>query len=525
MKSTFLKQSCYSLLRLSLLLYLAVLIAHYLNSKNYNDYFSRTLIKVHAESKMGVNPDELANLIIHKDYDRLQGLLDRNYSIYALVITDCRTEDETCPGQKILFSTNPRLIWKKELTAAELGKYPYLLLRRPSSSVLELLNGHRKGEGRPGEIIGRVYSISMIPSFSEDYRLWLSAPFRNDELWRKYLMTFTGCLLGGFFVWLVMELFLKIRRMERRNAEHRENALIQDANRYIGQLEKNETRLKEQERRSHNQMEASITRIRELETKLQGVEEYRKVAENVIRELEEGKSLQSEALRSELEKTEKEKQSLREEIERYRKASGRDKKEASKSLENVMNPQFANEFEQSIFGRIALCPKGQRGEWRVVTNFDVGAGKGNSGFIDCIVISKDCIIVLEAKNYLGAVTAEGDVENSRWMCAGSGNRGAEISCAWGLNPYHQVREYTMSLLNLTKRGRWQVPVYGVIVFPEKSDISGLEGKIGRFYRVIRENQLVGQLEQIEAETRRENRFGKRPSPEQIEDLIRGRKVE
>ena len=61
-------------------------------------------------------------------------------------------------------------------------------------------------------------------------------------------------------------------------------------------------------------------------------------------------------------------------------------------------------------------------------------------------------------------------------------------------------------------------------FPEIADISKLESKIGKFYRITTIDHLLAVLEQIEAEARRDNAFSKRPTPEQIENLIRGKKV-
>lgn len=515
------RQGLYILARLCVCLYLSVVVAQYLNNRNYSDYMGRALVKIHAEARFGLDANQLAKLLLEGNHAKLQEMLDRNAAIYALAITDCTEMKEACDGQKILFATNPALIRSGEIRVEDLIRYPYVVLRRQSSSILDILEHQAKGGSGKGMIIGRVYSISTIPTFAEDYRLWMKDPFRNDDLWRRYLITITTCLSGGLGAWLLMELFLKIRRIERKNARQREHDLLRDADLFLRQFEAKERQLEEEEQRSRSQYEIYIGRIRELERKLQNVDDYRRSAETIIRELEEEKAQQSVTFREELERTNLQKQSLQAEFEKYRKDPRKDRPGASAALEMAINPQFANSFEKKVFTAIAKSPRCQNGDWNVVTSFDVAIGKGGSQFVDCMVISRDCLIVVEAKNYSGRIEAEGDLENTTWLCR-SDDTTVEVKSAWGTNPYHQVREYTMSLMNLVKRGRWKLSAYGVIVFPEGTDITGLEEKIGKFYRITSFDRLVGLLGNLDAEARRVNAFTKRPSPEQIENLIRGK---
>jgi hypothetical protein len=333
-----------------------------------------------------------------------------------------------------------------------------------------------------------------------------------------------SCLLAGFFAWAIAELFLKIRRIELKNAEQRETELIKNADNYLGLLEEKEYQLKGQESRSQDQLEVYIGKVRDLEQKLQNVDEYRDIAETIIRELEEEKNAQSLHFRQELEKTDREKQNLQEEIEKYKKASKKEKDEASKNLADVIHPQFTNMFEKKVFSSLVKSSKHKKGDWIVLSNFDVATGRDSSQFVDCLVINRECLVVIEAKNYSGTISAEGGVENSRWLCMAGKHKTMEVKSAWGKNPYHQAREYSMSLLHMVQRSGWQLPVFGVVVFPGDADISSLEEKIGKYYRVTTIDHLVGLLEQIEAEARRENAFTKRPSPKQIEDLLIGRKT-
>lgn len=522
MSKALLKQLAYSGIRLIIIIYLAVLTGNYLNSRNFSDYLGKTMIKVHAEARMGFDANLLSRLILERNYPLLQEQLDRNSSIFALVITDCKSAQDICSGERILFQTNPALIPNKAVLPQDLANYPYIILRRQSSSILQLLQKKVPGGGRSGEIIGRVYSISTIPSFKEDYRQWLADPFGDKELWRRYLETMAACLAGGFAVWLMLELFLKIRRIEVRNARQREAVLMRDVDTYLSQLDEKSRQIEGQQQLSNSQFATYIGRIRELEQRLQDVGEHRQVAEQIIRDLEEDNLRRASELKEQLERTRAEKEQLRTEVERYKRSVGRDRVEASKALSSAIGTRTGAAFEQQVIDSIVGSDKGKSGEWRIVTNFDVSGGQRGSRFTDCIVISKECLMIVEAKGYYGTIEAEGSVENSTWICRGSNNRTVEIKGEGGDNPYHQVHDYVVNLMNLVKKRLPQLPVFGVIVFPEKSDIGGLNSKIGRYYRVTTTDKILSVLGQMEAEARRSHPFSKRPSTAEIEDVMRGK---
>ncbi len=523
--ATGMRQAAATLIRLGIILSAAVLFANYLNGKNYSNHISKTLIKIHAESNLGVDANELSRLIVARDYPPLQQLLDRDYNVFALVITDCRSEQEVCPDQKLLFATNPKLYGRQGFRLDRLSEFPYVILRTPAStSVFDLLAPRGK-QARQGEIIGRVYTISTIPTFSEDYRMWLRNPFRDNELWRKYLLTMAGSLLGGTGIWLIIELFLKIRRSEVRSAARREAELMERAATYLRQLEDNEDRIKDRERHFHLQFEAYVDRIRELEQRIQDVTQYRDISTTIIGELEAERNRQAASFREELARTEAEKLSLQTELDKYRNAPSKEKTEASRALAQAITPQFANAFEKRVFATLAASPAAGRGEWLVLPHLDVAGGKATSKVIDFVVVSKNCLVVLEVKNYWGEVTAEGETANSPWQCRDGTREPVGVKSSWGVNPYHQVREYAMSLMNLVqqRQPQWRLPVHGIVVFPESADIAALDERIGRYYRVIRSDRLVAVLENIDAEARREHAFGKRPTPAQVESLLLGRR--
>src|SRR5512138_450640 len=141
------------------------------------------MIKVHAESRFSLDASTLSKLLNEGQYNQLQELLDRNAAVYALFITDCTSASQDCPSQKILFMTNPRLVRPAVIKKLDLKKEGYFLLRQPAPINPAVKKSSETTERR---IIGRVYSVSTIPTFSEDYRSWMFDPFADNDLWRRY---------------------------------------------------------------------------------------------------------------------------------------------------------------------------------------------------------------------------------------------------------------------------------------------------------------------------------------------------
>lgn len=520
------RQLALSLVRLLIVAYGAVLCANYLNGKNFADHISKTLIKIHADANLGVDAAELARLLQNREYLSLQKLLDRNYNVYALVITDCKTLQEQCPEQKLLFATNPQFYGTPSYRIDRLGEFPHVVLRAPAAtSVLDLLSPRGTQQTARGEIIGRVYSISTIPTFAEDYRRWIRDPFRDNELWRRYLVTMVSALLAGGGIWLIVELFLKIRRGEQRSAARREAELMASVASYLRQLEENEAQIKEREQHFFRQFEAYVERIREMEERLQDVTQYRDISARIISELEDERNRQAAGFREELARTEAEKQSLQQELARYRAATPKEKVEASRTLAQAITPQFANGFEKRVFTVLSSSPAVVKGERLVLPHLDMAGAQATSKELDFVVVTRSCVMVLEVKNYWGRVTAEGDVVNSRWFCTDGSREPVEVRSSWGVNPYHQVREYAMSVMNLLqqRQPQWRLPVYGLVVFPESADLAAMDERLGRYYRLVRSDRLLAVLDAVDAEARREHAFGKRPAPAEIENVLRGRR--
>jgi hypothetical protein len=79
---------------------------------------------------------------------------------------------------------------------------------------------------------------------------------------------------------------------------------------------------------------------------------------------------------------------------------------------------------------------------------------------------------------------------------------------------------------LKQRSPWNFQIFGVIIFPDEADISKVGEHLGKFYRVTKVSKLTELVEGIFGEARRFQavKNPRRPKAEQVEDLLRGRKV-
>ena len=182
-------------------------------------------------------------------------------------------------------------------------------------------------------------------------------------------------------------------------------------------------------------------------------------------------------------------------------------------------------FEQKIYETIQGSRQFQRGEWRLLNNFDVAPGRNYRQFTDFIVANGDALVILEAKYYVGTIESPGDFLNDIWISSSAQRK--KIDCLWGENPYHQVNEYAMSLMKVLKqRSPWTFQIFAVIVFPDEADISRIGEHLGKFYRVTTIGRLLPLLDAIFGEARRfqASKSPKRPRPEQVEEMLRGRKI-
>ncbi|TWJ19673.1 NERD domain-containing protein [Geobacter argillaceus] len=507
-----------SAFRLLLVIGMAAVIATLINADIFADFKQQRLLRIHTADLKTLAEQmtiKLSYFMERGDQLLVQQIIDADFGLFGYVVTDCKATSMACPEQQILFVSGPRSGWYRQPTKSDLARESFTVLRHLPDP----------GTGGGGEIIGRLYVLKNIPlSFAEDYRLWLSAPSRKVGVHSYYLRTMGAFLSGGTLVWLLVELLFRNIRQRRIALRQREAEIISRADGYLRQLKERNQQLEDTERQMREQSELSVRRIRVLEQRVRDDEEYSRLAEEIIAELEDKAARQSLKYTDELERTRQEIEQLEQRVVRFEAAPKQAKEESYKALVDVVSPQFSNSFEQLIHEAISASSHFARDEWRLLRNFDVAVGRNFRQFTDFILVSRNCVVILEAKYYLGRIVSDGDILNDVWYSR-SGSDRKKIDCLWGENPYHQLNEYCMSLMKLIKqRSPWELPVYGVIVFPDEADTTGLGEHLGRFYRIARLLQMVPLLERLQAEARRHQGGTKRPSTLQVEHMLKGRKV-
>ncbi|NJD90881.1 MAG: NERD domain-containing protein, partial [Geobacter sp.] len=256
-------------------------------------------------------------------------------------------------------------------------------------------------------------------------------------------------------------------------------------------------------------------------------EEYRELAESIIAELEQDREREAAHFSEELTSVRQDMEQLQLKIRDFEESTTLRREDSYRALEEAVRaPNFSNAFEQKIFETITSSPLIAKGEWRLLSNYDVAPGRNYRQFTDFILFNRDAIIIIEAKYYVGLIDSPGDFLNDIWLSVGTQRK--KIDCLWGENPYHQINEYSMSLMKILKqRSPWTFQIFGVILFPDEADISRVGEHLGKFYRVARLGGFLPLAESIFAEARRFQaaKNPRRPQTEQVENMLRGRKID
>ncbi len=516
----------FSLARLLLILAVSLSVATVLNRDTYNDFYGKRLFRLHTADLRTLADQITIKLNFFLDQgnkEGVQNVIDASFGLFGFIVTDCRSGEQLCPEQKILFTSDPTLPWLHFPDISSLKGGSFALLRRPP----QLTGKESDGRRSYGEIIGRLYVVSNMPTgFAEDYTQWLTAPFSDIGARRFYLRTTLAFVLGAFIIWGVTELYFMIRRRQQSAQLRREFELKEAVNRQMKQLSEKDAQVTRLNEETTRQYEAYVEKIRALNRKILNEEEYRELAEQIIAELEHDKDLEVAKYAEELTIVRQDMERLQEKVTQFEGASQLKRESSYKALEEaVRTPNFSNVFEKQIFEIVAAAEKYARGEWRLLSNYDVAPGRNYRQFTDFVLFNRDAIIIIEAKYYVGVIDSPGDFLNDIWISASSQQK--KIDCLWGENPYHQLNEYSMSLMKILKqRSPWNFQIFGLIIFPDKADISKIGEHLGKFYRVTTAGKLPALAESIFAEARRFQavKNQKRPSPEQVEDMLRGRKI-
>ncbi len=505
-------------LRLFVVVGAALFLATAINADIFRDFKQQRLLRIHTADLRTLAEQMTIKLsyFMERGEDRIvQQILDADFGLFGFVVTDCRSTAVACPDQQTLFVSQPASAWYRPPTH-DLSHESFTYLRHlPDSRT-----------GAVGEVIGRLYVLKNIPlSFGEDYLLWMTSPLRKVGVHPYYLRTVGAFVSGAILVWLIGEILFWNLRQRHSALRRREEEIVGRADGYLRQLTEKNRQLAETDQLMREQFDSYVKRIRVLEMRVKDDEEYTRLADEMIAELEQKANEQSLRYTDELEKTRQEIEQLQQRVAQFETAPKQDKEGTFKALADVVSTQFSNTFEQRIYEAVTGTSHFERDEWRLLRNFDVAVGRNFRQFTDFILVSRNCVVILEAKYYPGRIDSEGDFLNDIWYSQNSGSGRKKIDCLWGENPYHQLNEYCMSLMKLIKqRSPWELPVYGIIIFPDEADTTKLGEHLGRFYRVARLSQLVPLLEKLQAEARRHQAGARRPSTMQVEHMLRGRKI-
>lgn len=201
-----------------------------------------------------------------------------------------------------------------------------------------------------------------------------------------------------------------------------------------------------------------------------------------------------------------------------------------KQQKEILEAQFkdatgagSNDFEEKIVECLTSNAKSKSDQWITIPQMDVGHKMGNRQFVDCLLIGKSYVVVIEAKNYGGQIKSAGNPRATEWFSYKVDGGSSKIKCS-KTNPYEQVNTYADSVMGRISQevSQRRVRVFSVVVFPDNADVSALVAEIGGFCRVILLKDLVMTMEEFE-QTAAEQSKDSRPlrSPQQIKNMLYG----
>ncbi|MTF37523.1 sensor histidine kinase [Cyanobacterium aponinum] len=183
-----------------------------LNYANYKRYYSSifTIQTVDFNILSHVLSTKLSILLADNNKREINKVINSNYGLFGLVITDCKTDKPDCPGQQVLFSTYSKY---QSYASADLNNFTFDLLRNPPPLKVEQFypkstakKRESTGQQNSGNIIGRVYYIRRkFPSFLIAQWSWLKNPFSFSSVNPLYNLTFAVMAIGGVTLYLLVE--------------------------------------------------------------------------------------------------------------------------------------------------------------------------------------------------------------------------------------------------------------------------------------------------------------------------------
>jgi hypothetical protein len=200
---------------------------------SWDNYWNTTIYRVQTIDFNMLShtlPTKLSYLLLVNDKTEIQRTLNSNYGIFGIVVTDCKIIDKDCNEQKIVYASDSKRSWKKQLTTQSLSDQPYNLLQNPPPLITQGgYDNYRNSIWNKGEylsdntskIIGRVYYIRGVqPTFEEDYQSWLKDIGSSNGNHPYYLLSAITFLSCGMLFWIIT--YLIIEYLIRKSAIEKE---------------------------------------------------------------------------------------------------------------------------------------------------------------------------------------------------------------------------------------------------------------------------------------------------------------
>jgi|GEM_PF-6610523 len=219
---------------------------------NYYNYWKVTIYRtqtVDFNMLATLLPSKVSTHLLKNDTKGLQEVLDTNYGLFGIIITNCKSASVDCPEQQIIYgskikieqisNTKQRLVpqgkyahvWTqkfngKDTSAHLLKEYNYIILRNPSSSKPDW----KFESPRDSQIVlsqqpnvnlitGRIYFVrGNPPSFPDELKTL--NPFSKGSRNLVYDAISGAALLTGILAWLLSEIFhYRSRKADRLEIE------------------------------------------------------------------------------------------------------------------------------------------------------------------------------------------------------------------------------------------------------------------------------------------------------------------
>jgi predicted RNA binding protein YcfA (HicA-like mRNA interferase family) len=232
--------------------------------KAHQSYWHKTIFRVQTVDFNLLShtlPTTLSYVLIQENTDALQRIVNSNYGLFGLVVTDASGREIIAySGQ----DSNETLSWHDSLDPNQLQTHPYDRLFDPPPVKPQgyyrdpYATERQESQFDPNaRAIGRVYYIrDQPPSFAEDFGQWLSHPWNDSSRFQIYNPIAAACLFGGIGFWGGWEYLLYKKRSQaeifKRDCQRLQTEKQQFQSKLEAQIQRNSEIIEAQDRNRQN---------------------------------------------------------------------------------------------------------------------------------------------------------------------------------------------------------------------------------------------------------------------------------